>query len=201
LTLWPADPVGLPGVSNLGSRRSTPEEPGLLLLNLRLIDDPTPDGPVHRHLERVSVLMPLPIWRTDEVMPLSAHPNDPSPSLSSLFPQSPFRCSPINMPGRTPSEAVDDVTAREAQQASNSPFRDTSVACGPCRLSRVSPAHFCLCTPREPSRWMRSSGPYKSAPWGTIECTGSARTRAIRPYREADMDGPVSPTRAQPAAG
>ena len=30
-------------------------------------------------LERILASMPLRVWRTDEVTPLSAHPNDPAP--------------------------------------------------------------------------------------------------------------------------
>jgi muconolactone delta-isomerase len=34
-------------------------------------------------LEEVLVLMPLRVWRTDEVTPLSPHPNDPALAASS----------------------------------------------------------------------------------------------------------------------
>jgi muconolactone delta-isomerase len=33
-------------------------------------------------LEEVLASMPLRVWRTDEVMPLSPHPNDPAPARS-----------------------------------------------------------------------------------------------------------------------
>src|SRR4051812_13499276 len=36
-------------------------------------------------LEKVLASMPLRIWRTDEVTPLSAHPNDPVPQTSTPY--------------------------------------------------------------------------------------------------------------------
>ena len=38
-------------------------------------------------LERVLASMPLRVWRTDQVTPLSAHPNDPAPAASPNAPQ------------------------------------------------------------------------------------------------------------------
>ena len=70
-----------------------------------------------RHLEQILASMPLRIWRTDEVLPLSPQPNDPSPTRSR--PGSPefFTWFTINFPAGTSSETVDEVTARQAQQA------------------------------------------------------------------------------------
>src|ERR1700691_3342502 len=39
-------------------------------------------------LEQVLASMPLRVWRTDEVMPLSPHPNDPGPAPRQTDPSS-----------------------------------------------------------------------------------------------------------------
>jgi muconolactone delta-isomerase len=67
-------------------------------------------------LECVLASMPLRIWRTDEVMPLSPHPNDPA--LSGVGPGDEFLIAmTITVPDGTPSVAVDDKFNREAQRA------------------------------------------------------------------------------------
>jgi muconolactone delta-isomerase len=67
-------------------------------------------------LESVLASMPLRIWRTDEVLPLSAHPNDPA--LSGSGPGAEFLIEmSITVPDGTPSAAVDDRSNREAQRA------------------------------------------------------------------------------------
>ena len=67
-------------------------------------------------LERVLASMPLRIWRTDDVMPLSPHPNDPA--LSGVGPGHEFLIAmTIAVPDGTPPSAVDDKLNREAQRA------------------------------------------------------------------------------------
>ncbi len=67
-------------------------------------------------LESVLASMPLRIWRTDEVMPLSPHPNDPA--LSSIGPGQEFLIAmTIGVPEGTPSGVVDDTLNREARRA------------------------------------------------------------------------------------
>lgn len=67
-------------------------------------------------LESVLASMPLRIWRTDEVMPLSLHPNDPA--LPGVGPGHEFLIAmTIAAPDGTPSSAVDDKLNREAQRA------------------------------------------------------------------------------------
>jgi muconolactone delta-isomerase len=67
-------------------------------------------------LESVLASMPLRIWRTDEVMPLSPHPNDPA--LSGVGPGQEFLIAmTIAVPEGTPSGVVDDTLNREAQRA------------------------------------------------------------------------------------
>jgi muconolactone delta-isomerase len=73
-------------------------------------------------LEKVLASMPLRVWRTDEVAPLAAHPNDPA-----AHPQTPADASrgveflttlTITVPADTPVQVVDDTRAREARRAS-----------------------------------------------------------------------------------
>lgn len=67
-------------------------------------------------LESLLASMPLRIWRSDEVMPLQLHPNDPNlagigPGRESLIAMT------ITVPAGTASRAVDDKLTREAQRA------------------------------------------------------------------------------------
>ncbi|HEY5990920.1 MAG TPA: muconolactone Delta-isomerase family protein, partial [Streptosporangiaceae bacterium] len=69
-------------------------------------------------LEEVLASMPLRVWRSDEVRPLSPHPNDPA-----LAPEARERALEfltaftITVPEGTPSQAVADTKAREAERA------------------------------------------------------------------------------------
>jgi muconolactone delta-isomerase len=67
-------------------------------------------------LEGVLASMPLRIWRTDEVEPLSPHANDPA--LPGIGMGHEFLIAmTIAVPDGTPSDAVDDRFSREAQRA------------------------------------------------------------------------------------
>lgn len=74
-------------------------------------------------LERTLASMPLRVWRTDEVTPLSPHPNDPalhgtSPSAVSGAGGSEFLTTfAIEVPPDTPDETVEDTKARESARA------------------------------------------------------------------------------------
>jgi muconolactone delta-isomerase len=69
-----------------------------------------------RELAQVLASMPLRVWRTDEVTPLSPHPNDPA--LAATAPGSEFMTTfTIAIPASTDSRAVDDAEAREAERA------------------------------------------------------------------------------------
>ena len=71
-------------------------------------DDPELDG--------VLASMPLHVWRTDEVTPLSKHPNDPDATRggeSSEF----LTTLTITVPDDTPAQTVDALTAAEAVRA------------------------------------------------------------------------------------
>lgn len=67
-------------------------------------------------LERVLASMPLRVWRTDEVTPLSRHPNDPalqaSPGAMEFL-----TTFTITIPEGTPARTVEDTRAREAERA------------------------------------------------------------------------------------
>jgi muconolactone delta-isomerase len=66
-------------------------------------------------LEKVLASMPLRVWRTDEVTPLSPHPNDPGLAAS---PGAEFLTTfVITVPEGTPDGAVQEREAREADRA------------------------------------------------------------------------------------
>jgi muconolactone delta-isomerase len=66
-------------------------------------------------LEKVLASMPLRVWRTDEVTPLSRHPNDPalqaSPGATEFL-----TTFTITIPEGTPAQAVEETKAREAER-------------------------------------------------------------------------------------
>ena len=75
-------------------------------------------------LEKVLASMPLRIWRTDEVTPLSPHPNDPdrqtsTPHSVAIEGQSSefFVTFTLAIPAGTPADTVKATTAAEAQRA------------------------------------------------------------------------------------
>lgn len=68
-------------------------------------------------LEEVLASMPLRVWRTDEVTPLSPHPNDP-PMPAPAGDKGPEFLTTFTLivPEGTPSQAVADAKAREAER-------------------------------------------------------------------------------------
>ena len=69
-------------------------------------------------LEEVLASMPLRVWRTDEVTPLSPHPNDPPPAPRAAQQAAEFLVTfTLAVPPGTPAQAVEDTEAREAQAA------------------------------------------------------------------------------------
>ena len=67
-------------------------------------------------LEEVLASMPLRVWRTDEVTPLSLHPNDPALPAEPPGPEF-LTVFAIAIPEGTPAQAVADTEAREAERA------------------------------------------------------------------------------------
>jgi muconolactone delta-isomerase len=70
-------------------------------------------------LEEVLASMPLRVWRTDEVTPLSPHPNDPPPMpTSGAVMATEFLVTfTLAVPPGTADQTVEDTKAREAQAA------------------------------------------------------------------------------------
>jgi muconolactone delta-isomerase len=60
--------------------------------------------------------MPLRVWRTDQVTPLSPHPNDPVPPPPPGPPEF-LTTFTLAVPEGTPARVVDDTDAREADSA------------------------------------------------------------------------------------
>jgi muconolactone delta-isomerase len=71
------------------------------------------------HLEEVLASMPLRVWRTDEVTPLSPHPNDPprAPASSAVTVTEFLVTFALAIPPGTAAQTVADTKAREAQAA------------------------------------------------------------------------------------
>jgi muconolactone delta-isomerase len=67
-------------------------------------------------LEDVLASMPLRVWRTDEVTPLSPHPNDPALAAAPTGPEF-LTTFVITVPVGTSAQAVADMEAREAERA------------------------------------------------------------------------------------
>jgi muconolactone delta-isomerase len=67
-------------------------------------------------LEEVLASMPLRVWRTDEVTPLSPHPNDPQTEAKDGALEF-LTTFTITVPEGTPVQTVDDTKTREAQRA------------------------------------------------------------------------------------
>ena len=70
-------------------------------------------------LEDVLASMPLRVWRTDEVTPLSPHPNDPPPTPANrAVTAAEFLVTfTLAVPPGTAAKTVEDAKAREAQAA------------------------------------------------------------------------------------
>jgi len=67
-------------------------------------------------LETVLASMPLRVWRTDEVTPLSPHKNDPAAGWPATGPE--FHTTfAVTFPAGTPRETEADALAREARRA------------------------------------------------------------------------------------
>src|SRR5436853_5537143 len=88
--------------------------------NLFAADDPN-------QLEEVLASMPLRVWRTDEVMPLAPHPNDPGLARGGAVEF--LITMTIAVPEGTPHQTVEDTKAREAERV-NWPSSDTSSGSG-----------------------------------------------------------------------
>jgi muconolactone delta-isomerase len=75
-------------------------------------------------LEKLLASMPLRVWRTDEITPLSPHPNDPARHAEKPGSPAPegggsefLTTFTVTVPVGTPGETVDGTNAREADRA------------------------------------------------------------------------------------
>jgi muconolactone delta-isomerase len=75
-------------------------------------------------LEKLLASMPLRVWRTDEITPLSPHPNDPARHAEKPGSPAPegggsefLTTFTVTVPVGTPGETVDATNAREADRA------------------------------------------------------------------------------------
>jgi len=69
-------------------------------------------------LEAVLTSMPLRVWRSDQVTPLSPHPNDPVPAPAPApGPPEFFTAFTVAFPEGTPAQVRDDAFAGEARRA------------------------------------------------------------------------------------
>jgi muconolactone delta-isomerase len=78
---------------------------------LGLFSAADPDG-----LEEVLASMPLRVWRTDEVVPLAPHPNDPALPAGTEAMEF-LTTFTVSVPAGTPDQTVHDTEAREAKRA------------------------------------------------------------------------------------
>ena len=69
-------------------------------------------------LEEVLASMPLRVWRTDQAMPLAAHPNDPPSRPRAEERAEEFLVNlAVNVPVGTPDEMVEETKRREQERA------------------------------------------------------------------------------------
>jgi muconolactone delta-isomerase len=114
-------------------------------------------------LERLLASMPLRVWRTDEVTPLSPHSNDPAlsgPGSGQEF----LITMTIAVPEGTSSAAVDDTKKREAQCARELAARVTSSGCGRCPPRPATGAPSVYGTRAMPEKWTVSWNHFRSIP-------------------------------------
>ena len=93
-------------------------------------------APDEDQLEKGLASMPLRVWRSDEVTPLSPHPNDPPPEhrqASGSLPEF-FTIFTVEFAADTPRATVDEVTAAEAANS-----RRLGIAGTLARLWRLPP--------------------------------------------------------------
>jgi muconolactone delta-isomerase len=68
-------------------------------------------------LEEVLASMPLRVWRTDQVTPLSPHPNDPELGTGPQGATEFLTTFTVTIPDGTPDQMIDDADAGEARRA------------------------------------------------------------------------------------
>lgn len=132
-------------------------------------------------LEEVLASMPLRVWRSDDVTPLSPHPNDPGLLTGPLQAREFLTTFTITVPDGTPGQAVRDSEAREAERA-----RDLAAQGHLERLWTLGPGRVLglwrAATPAEMQVILKS---LPLDPWMSVETT---------PLTEHPSDPPVAKT-------
>ena len=112
-------------------------------------------------LEEVLASMPLRVWRTDEVTPLSPHPNDPAPTPGA---GAEGRGVPGDLhPGRPAGHSRPGGGGHQGPRGAGArmtwPGRDTCSGCGPC----PAPGARWACT--KPATRPRCRRSWSRCPW------------------------------------
>jgi muconolactone delta-isomerase len=92
-------------------------------------------------LDKILTSMPLHVWRTDTVTPLSPHPNDPG-GAGGGEPIEFLTTLTLTVPEGTARETVDDMKAREPSALMNWPWMDVLSASGRHRTNPASGGHW-----------------------------------------------------------
>ena len=104
-------------------------------------------------LEEVLASMPLRVWRTDEVTPLSPHPNDPPPTPGAGQKAAEFLVTfTLAVPPGTPGQTCKTPRPARRRPRATWPARDTCSGCGPWQTG----ARWACTKPATPPRWRRS---------------------------------------------
>ncbi len=131
-------------------------------------------------LEATLASMPLRIWRTDEVTPLSPHPNDPphprSPDATPEF----FVDYTVVVPAGTPAEVVDELKVRESARV-----RELAEQGRVLRLWRP---------PAAPGEW-RGLGLWRAG--DAAEASAAVRSLPLSPWFAMEIT-PLSPHPSDP---
>jgi muconolactone delta-isomerase len=119
-------------------------------------------------LEKVLLSMPLRVWRTDEVAPLSPHPNDPVPPPPPGPPEFLVTFT-LAIPEGTPAPEVDETTAAEARGA-----RELAAQGHLLRLWRLppgGPSDLGLYRARDAAQMQAILQALPLYPWMTVQTT------------------------------
>ena len=128
-------------------------------------------------LEAVLSSMPLRVWRSDQVTPLSPHPNDPVPAPPPGPPEF-FTTFTVVLPDGTPDQVADDARAGEARRT-----RELAAEGHLLRLWRLPPG-----------------GPGALGLWrarDTAEMTRIIKTLPLDPWMTTDIT-PLTPHPSDP---
>jgi muconolactone delta-isomerase len=130
-------------------------------------------------LEEVLASMPLRIWRTDEVTPLSPHPNDPA--LRGIVPPAPrpgeefLTAFTLAVPEGTPRQAMDDTLALEAESSGELGAQGHLLRLWKLPVRPGEPGALGLWRARDAAKMRAILGALPLAPWMRVETTPLTR--------------------------